>query len=181
MQHLLFIGILCFVVSCTVQHAQMPLEESDCVEIGIETPTSLCWAYRFDYESNYYLNEVFLLKDGRRIEAVGMGDGAEINDMVVSPSRMYAAVEEDGGEGHPYLSIMTLEEVRQGKEPRYTAGYDPYPGSLWELRWQGDTLIFSTDRDVETETGDVNSYEIIWSLDPETGKLEQVGEPRPLQ
>jgi len=180
MNQFFFIGVLLSLCSCMHHQPEMPLEEKSCVEIGLDEQTSFCWAYTYNHTENYYFNEVYLLKEGRRVEVVGMGDGSEINYMLVSPSKMYAAMEEDGGEGHPYLAIMTLEDIRQGKEPRFTAGYDPYPGGLMEMRWQGDMLIFSTDKDLASETGETSTYEVFYLLDAETGEMEQFGKPVPL-
>lgn len=180
MKQIIIIGFLLLSCSCAMKNTRVMLDEKDCVEIGLEESISFCWAYTYVEYGNYYENEVFLLKGGRRLEAVGMGDGSEINTMLVSPSKMYAALEENGGEGHPYLAIITLEELRHGKEPRYTAGYEPYPGSLWEFRWQGDKLLFNTDKELpeeNLETGFPKTYSISYSLDAATGELVQVGEP----
>ncbi|PLX76612.1 MAG: hypothetical protein C0615_06570 [Desulfuromonas sp.] len=166
--------------ACARQNNHISLDELNCVEVGLEEETSFCWAYTYVEYGNYYENEVYLLKGGRRQEVAGMGDGSEINTMLVSPSKMYAALEENGGEGHPYLAIITLAELRQGRKPRYMAGYDPYPGSLWEMRWQGDKLLFNTDKELSVDnvaSGEIRTYSITYSLDAATGELAQVGEP----
>ena len=73
-----------------------------------------------------------------------LSEGQSIGGMSVSDSGKYLAIIHVG-EGHPYLIMYDIDKTRHAKDDRYVYTFNPYPGSVGLVRWEGDKLLIETD------------------------------------
>lgn len=154
--------------------------EALCESIGREgLELELCALNIVNYAPYYQATRVFLVSEGNVREVESLSGGFGIYEMLASPSRRYLAIVENGGEGHPDLGICSLEEIEKGVENPCFAGFNPYPGGVYDLKWQGDVLTFSSDGiDPVLPEGE---YYQRYALDANQGQLEKLGEPVPVE
>jgi len=155
-------------------------DESICSQIVPDENIMFCAEHAYSPQDKSYVDSYYLLKDRRRLDVPGAA--YQIYEMLTSPTGLHLALIENSGEGHPHLAIMSLKEILQGQEPRYTAGFDPYPGAIVDMHWEAGSLSFKSDTILppysEGTDEERHSYEVSYALDATTGRLEQRGEPR---
>jgi hypothetical protein len=88
----------------------------------------------------------FILKEMGQNRAIGSNLSAlhEVNQILASPGSTYLAVH-SVGEGHPMVEVIDLEKLRQQGKYVVLHLIDPYPGTVWIVRWEGLRLIVSSD------------------------------------
>ena len=133
------------------------------------------------YSTYHETTRVFIVSEYSIQEIESLGGGFGIYEMLASPARRYLAIVENGGEGHPYLGLCSLEAAEKWDDKPCFAGFDPYPGGVYDLKWQGEVLTFSSDGIepllLESET----EYYQRYTLDAKSGKLNKKGEPLPVE
>ena len=156
--------------------------EAICESIGRSGwERDICVLNITNYSPYYETTRVFFVSESSIQEVESLGGGFGIYEMLASPSKCYLAIIENGGEGHPYLSLCSLEAAEKGDKKACFTGFDPYPGGIYDLEWQGDVLTFSSDGvDPMLPEGEGGSN---WryALDAESGKLEKTGGPVPAE
>ncbi len=85
---------------------------------------------RFEYNKR----NLFFLVDQSKVEQIpALGGGFETIDLMISPSRHYAAVIEDSGEGHGIFFVTALDRVRKQLGVRRCPGIEAYPHGFLTL------------------------------------------------
>jgi hypothetical protein len=179
----ILILLLC---ACAPTQRSLIAEQALCVPIGLdEERMDLCVLNIHNWNHNYWTNHYFIVTEGNISDVDGLGGGFETYDMLVSPSRQFIAITENGGEGHPYFSAFYLDDIRNGNKPTSIASIEAYPSGFFGLEWQGDNLFFSTETDLLSSMEIRNEtdwlYEFHYQLDAGTGQLVQLGEPAPIK
>lgn len=122
-------------------------------------------------DSAYGSAHFYLVSDYSLRLVTELDGGFGVYELSVSPSRRDLAVVENGGEGHPLLTVYNLEHIRAGKDPGRSRSIDPYPGGIYNMRWQGDLLLFDSDGDPVDQDAD-EMVDRVYSFDPVSGILE---------
>ena len=167
--------------ACAYSQRNLLAEQAHCVPIGIEEAIDLCVLNIHNWHHNYWMNSYFLVTEGNISDIESLGGGFQTYEMLVSPSRKYIAISEDGGEGHPYFTVFNLDDIRNGDKPSVIESIEAYPSGFYSLQWQDDKLYFETETDLLASEEIRNEtdwfYEFSYHFDAETGKLIQLGEP----
>jgi len=126
-------------VGCVQPHKESLLaREAICEAIGKKgQEQELCVLNNVNHSPYYEISRFFLVSAGRIIELDPLGSGFGIYEMLVSHSKRYLAFVENAGEGHSELSVCSLEGLLQGEEGPCFAGFNPYPGGVYDLKWAG--------------------------------------------
>lgn len=156
--------------------------EALCEPIGREgQEQELCALNVINYAPYYEATRVYLVSEGHIREVESLSGGYGIYELLASPSRRYLAIVENAGEGHPELGVCYLEKVLKGEEDPCFAGFNPYPGGVYDLAWQGDVLTFSSDGIEPLLPESEGECYQRYRLDAESGKLEKSGRPVPIK
>jgi len=157
MPYLLMILIL--LSACAPVKQNRLANQSVCVPIGSEkSPQDLCYLNVDDRDSYNQRSLFFLVNDFGAERIPALGDGREVFELLLSPSRRYAAVVESAGEGHGIFFVADLDRVRTYKDLHQCPGIEAYPYGFFDLKWHDNILHFSTHVDLlndsDIETGD---------------------------
>jgi hypothetical protein len=162
------------------QQESLLAREALCESIGREgQEQELCALDIVNYAPYYQATRVYLVSEFSIQEVESLSGGFGIYELLASPSRRYLAIVENAGEGHPELSVCSLEAVLKGDENPCFAGFNPYPGGVYDLEWQGDVLTFSSDG-VDPMLPEGEYYQR-YALDAESGELEKLAGPVPVE
>lgn len=154
--------------------------EATCADIGqAGWEQQLCALNVTNYAPYYEATRVYLVSIGNFREIESLSGGHGIYEMLASPSRRYLAIVENAGEGHPELGVCSLKAIlKEDKNPCF-AGFNPYPGGIYDLKWQGDVLTFTNDG-IEPLLPEIEGeYYQRYRLDAASAKLEKSGAPIP--
>ena len=167
--------------ACAYNQRSLIAEQALCVPIDKQETTDLCVLNIHNWNHNYWTNTYFVVTESNISDVESLGGGFQTYEMLVSPSRKYIAITEDGGEGHPYFTVLRLDDIRNGDKPRVIESIEAYPSGFYGLEWQDDKLYFESGTDLlasQPIRGETDwLYEFSYQLDAETGKLVQLGEP----
>jgi hypothetical protein len=147
MPYLLIILIL--LSACAPVKQNRLAEQSVCVPIGSEeSPQDLCFL-NVDNRDTYNQRSLFFIVNDFGTEMIpALGGGLEVFELLISPSRHYAAVVESAGEGHGIFFVTDLHQVRAHKNPQRCPGIEAYPYGFFDLQWHDNVLHFSTNVDL---------------------------------
>lgn len=147
MPYLLIILIL--LSACAPVKQNWLTEQSVCVPVGSEeSPQDLCFL-NVDNRDTYNQRSLFFLVNDFGTEMIpALGDGLEVFELLISPSRRYAAVIENAGEGHGIFFVTDLDQIRAHKDSQRCPGIEAYPYGFFDLQWHDDVLHFSTNTDL---------------------------------
>jgi hypothetical protein len=102
----------------------------------------------------------------------------QLSEFKVSPNHKWVAIV-SAGEGHPMLDVVNLEKVLAERESDSEVKPDeasytinPYPGFINLVGWQGEKLIFTTDRWLAYNTPLLNEDEMQFALNLLTGEIK---------
>jgi hypothetical protein len=173
-----------FLCACVPTQRSLIAEQALCIPIGLdEEAVDLCVLNVNQGNPTYQYCTYYLVSEEGIANVEGLG-GFQTYEMLTSPSRKYVVISEDAGEGHPYFTVLSLEDIRNGNKPGVIESIEAYPSGFYGLEWQGDKLLFNTEtdllasREIRNETDWL--YEFAYRLDAETGEVVQLGEPIPL-
>ncbi|HZM28008.1 MAG TPA: hypothetical protein VFB89_11660 [Gemmatimonadales bacterium] len=88
----------------------------------------------------------------------------EVEELVVSPDKKWLAVV-SVGEGHPALEVVDAQTLLLQRKYIPVHAIDPYPGTVSVTKWEGDSLLVTSDMPLHLSEGS--------RLDPELMVLEQ--------
>lgn len=149
---------LLFLCACATTQPNGLDRQSRCFPIGSKTfPQNLCFL-TVDNRFEYNKRNLFFLVDQSKVEQIpALGGGFETIDLMISPSRHYAAVIEDSGEGHGIFFVTALDRVRKQLGVRRCPGIEAYPHGFFNLGWKEDALYFKTATDLfSTAEGEID-------------------------
>ncbi len=95
-----------------------------------------------------------------------------VTSISASASGRYLAIL-SSAEGHPVLGIFKADTLDYGEKPEMVRSINPYPGTVANVRWDQDAVLFEADVDVNAGRQETREELLQYRYDPATDDLTQ--------